>query len=365
MPAPAIAVEELGKSFGSRWLFRQLSLSVPDGSIVVIVGPSGVGKTTLLRVIAGLDREHEGRVYLHGRDVTTEPPRARGLAFLFQSPVLYPFMTAFENIAFPLRAQGMDARNLIGRVRSVAERLEVHHVLPRRPDTLSGGERQRVALARAFAAGSRLRLLDEPLKGSLEPTLRRTLREQIGDLHREMGGTTCIVTHDQEEGLELADHLLIMLPDLAPLLVGAREAYRRPPNVAIALFVGGGTVLEGTYEPDDSIIIGADGCRYPVCPAIPAGPRVSGLWVVRPEGVRLDHAPNADWEIVDVTYQGPRCRAVVRRAGMSTRKDAGGDAQTLTASIPPLDWIVKGEGTRVTLDGGRLLEFHADGTLRE
>ena len=298
---PYLVLADVGRRIGDRVLFQHLSLSVPDDSIVVVAGPSGVGKTCLLRIVAGLDRDHWGRLILDGNDVTNRDPADRGVSFLFQQPVLYDHLSVRENISFPHRIQKLPSEKSEKQVADLAERFEVAHLLDRSPKKLSGGETQRVALARTFASGRRVRLLDEPLKSALEPRLRRKLRSEIRSLHREVGGVTVLVTHDQEEALELADLLLVMLPECLAAGLEPSEAYRRPSSLELGQFIGGGAAFAGHLSGDRRRLITNQGVELALLGSL-AEAQPATSWLVRPEALNL--VEGSSFRVRSVLYRG-------------------------------------------------------------
>jgi len=204
-----IELINISKSYGQLKVLNNINLRIPEKRITVILGPSGVGKTTLLRIIAGLEKNHSGKILIDGKDVTDLPPWERGVSMVFQHPGLFPHLKASENIAFPLEALQAHKEEIKKRVNAVAKLVRIEHLLNKFPDELSGGEQQRVALARALVIQPKLLLLDEPLS-NLDLRLREELRVELRRLQRKVGITFIHVTHDQDEALELADFLVIL-----------------------------------------------------------------------------------------------------------------------------------------------------------
>ncbi len=214
-----------------------LSLDVGDGEFVVLVGPSGCGKSTLLRMLAGLEAITAGEILVDGAVVNQVHPRNRDVAMVFQNYALYPHMTVFANIAFPLRQARMNTAEIRSRVTEVAETLELTEHLKRRPASLSGGQRQRVAIGRAIVRQPKAFLLDEPLS-NLDAKLRVQMRGELAQLHAELGATTVFVTHDQTEAMTLGERVAV-LNDGALRQVGAPgELYHRPADLFVAGFIG-------------------------------------------------------------------------------------------------------------------------------
>jgi ABC-type sugar transport system ATPase subunit len=210
---------------------------VAEGELLAVVGPSGCGKTTLLRLIAGLEEPSAGRVLLGEHDVTGWRPGLRNVAMVFQSHALFPHLTVEENIGFGLAVRDVPAREISGRVRSAAELVGCTEHLARRPHELSGGERQRVALARALVREPALLLLDEPLS-NLDTSLRVSLRAELKEIHRRVGGTTVHVTHDQVEALVLGDRIAVLDRGVLQQVGTPDEIWRMPANRFVATFIG-------------------------------------------------------------------------------------------------------------------------------
>ena len=227
----------VSKIYGEQTALQPLDLTVQSGSLTVLVGPSGCGKTTILRLIAGLETQTGGEIWLDGRRIDHLPPRERNVAMVFQNFALYPHMTAGDNIAFPLRIQGIAKTEITKQVQEVAGILGIGGLLERRPDQLSGGERQRVALGRAMVRKPLLFLLDEPLS-SLDAKLRDDLRRELLLLHERLGATMIYVTHDQTEALTLADTLMVLEGGRLRQEGTPAELYLRPADMFVADFIG-------------------------------------------------------------------------------------------------------------------------------
>ena len=209
----SIEVKNVSKRFGEFHALRDVSFSVPAGQLVALLGPSGGGKTTMLRIIAGLDTADAGSVLLEGEDATTVSVRNRGVGFVFQHYALFRHMSVFENVAFGLRVRPKRTRpaedEIKKKVHALLELVQLDFLADRLPSQLSGGQRQRVALARALAVEPKVLLLDEPF-GALDANVRRELRQWLRRLHDEIHLTSVFVTHDQEEALDLADRVVII-----------------------------------------------------------------------------------------------------------------------------------------------------------
>jgi len=257
-----VAVEGLRKSFGSVQALNGVTLDVPDGAFFVVLGPSGAGKTTTLRCIAGLEKLDAGSVHLDGRDATGYTPADRDLAMVFQSYALYPRRTAYENIAAPLRARRASADEISTAVEKVAALLHIERLLKRRPAQMSGGEQQRVALARALVRRPRAFLMDEPLT-NLDLKLRVEMRTELTRIHRSLGGTFVYVTNDQVEALSMADQVAVIKEGQVQQVGSPAEVYERPANQWVAGFVGSTRMSLLACRVEGDQLVGAQGWSLP------------------------------------------------------------------------------------------------------
>jgi multiple sugar transport system ATP-binding protein len=232
-----VQIKNVSKSFGEVRAVDQLDLETGEGEFLVLLGPSGCGKTTLLRMIAGIEEPTVGDILIDGRVVTNLPPRMRNIAMVFQSYALYPHMSVYRNIAFPLRTRGVDKKAIKEKVHWAAGMFGIEHFLNRKPRELSGGERQRVALARAMVREPSVFLLDEPLS-NLDAILRASAREELRQFQKRVGVTTIYVTHDQVEAMGLGDRIVVMNKGLIRQVGTPQEIYQWPSDTFVATFVG-------------------------------------------------------------------------------------------------------------------------------
>ena len=248
-----VAVETRGikKYFGRVRAVDGIDLSIKEGDFLVILGPSGCGKTTLMRLIAGLEQPTAGEVLINGKVVNELPPRAREIAMVFQSYALYPHMTVFNNIAFPMKAKKVSRKAIKEKVEWAASILGIVKLLNRKPRQLSGGERQRVALARALGKEPRILLLDEPLS-NLDAKLRASARDELQRFQRQLGITTIFVTHDQIEAMGLGDRIAVMCAGKVRQIGTPQMIYHEPSDTFVATFLGSPTM--NLLERDDCLL---------------------------------------------------------------------------------------------------------------
>jgi multiple sugar transport system ATP-binding protein len=233
----AVSTSEIRKQFGDVVAVDGISLVARDGEFMVLLGPSGCGKTTLLRIIAGLEKPTSGEVLIDGRVVNEMPPRARGVAMVFQSYGLYPHLTVWNNIAFPLRTQGTPRDQIKRKVEWAAGLLGIGHLAQRRPRELSGGERQRVALARALVRDPTVFLLDEPLS-NLDAKLRASARSELKQFQQAVRTATIYVTHDQVEAMGMGDRIAVIDHGKLRQVGSPIEIYEHPADEFVASFLG-------------------------------------------------------------------------------------------------------------------------------
>src|SRR5437588_10030344 len=240
----SITVKNVVKHFGRFAALDDVSLEVPEGSLLALLGPSGSGKTTLLRIISGLDVPDSGAVFSHDNDVTQRTARDRNVGFVFQHYALFRNMNVFENVAFGLRVRGRPNDEVRARVQELLKLVRLEGLEKRNPNQLSGGQRQRVALARALAVRPEVLLLDEPF-GALDATVRQELRQWLRRLHDEQGVTTVLVTHDQEEAMDVADKIAVMHEGKIEQVGAPTEVYDTPANDFVMGFLGPVSKLDG------------------------------------------------------------------------------------------------------------------------
>jgi putative spermidine/putrescine transport system ATP-binding protein len=341
-------VRGVSKAYGAAMVLRPLELKVHAGELLALLGPSGSGKTTLLQIICGLTEPTGGRLIIDGCDETDNPADKRDIGVVFQNYALFPHLTVWENVAFPLQMRRTPAREVRERVDSTLAMVGLLDFAKRFPRELSGGQQQRVALARCFVYEPSLILMDESLS-ALDKKLRDSMRIEIKRLHRETGATIIFVTHDQEEALALADRICLMNDGQIEQLGTPEDIYERPRNTFVADFIGASNVMHGLIAPggglrtNDGVLPLPEGCTAPV--------DGKGALVVRPEKLRLCRPDEAfvSGQVEESIYAGSETRLLVRLASgtlMTVRRRAG---------LPP---VAIGESVSITWDKeqARLLE---------
>ncbi|WP_055694525.1 ABC transporter ATP-binding protein [Streptomyces prasinopilosus] len=285
----------LGKTYGAFTAVHPLDLTVPEGSFFALLGASGCGKTTTLRMIAGLEEPTSGTVHLGDQDVTALPPYKRPVNTVFQSYALFPHLDVFENVAFGLRRRGV--KNVRKQVGEMLELVQLGEQARRKPHRLSGGQQQRVAVARALINHPRVLLLDEPL-GALDLKLRRQMQLELKRIQTEVGITFVHVTHDQEEAMTMADTVAVMNGGRVEQLGPPTELYENPRTTFVANFLGTSNFIEADVDTrsGDDLVLKAGGGRLVLPSARNSGPTAAGgkvLLGVRPEKIALVHADDA------------------------------------------------------------------------
>jgi iron(III) transport system ATP-binding protein len=318
VPAAYLSLRGITKRFGRFTALDRVSLEVPAGSLVTFLGPSGCGKTTLLRIIAGLETQDEGTIVQGGRDVSRLPAIRRDYGIVFQSYALFPNLTIFDNVAYGLVNRRAGRERIRSRVAELLKLVGLPDAGGHFPGQLSGGQQQRIALARALATSPGLLLLDEPLS-ALDALERLRLRGEIRALQQRLGVTTIMVTHDQEEALSMADHIVVMSRGRIEQVGTPQQVYREPATAFVADFVGKVNVIaaiaqgDGRVRVGDLLLNGAAGSE-----SLEAGTPVK--LYLRPEDVMINgHAagqPNiAPASVQKIEFLGAFCLVTVSLAG--------------------------------------------------
>ncbi|MGW9331117.1 ABC transporter ATP-binding protein [Bosea sp. NPDC055594] len=346
----AIEVRACRQEFGTFTALHNVDLAVASGEFVTLLGPSGSGKTTLLRILAGLVLPTGGSVHIGGQDVTYLPTEKRDIGMVFQNYALFPHLTIFENVAFPLLIRKLSRQEITQRVGAALELVGLPSHGPRYPGQLSGGQQQRVAIARALVFRPRVLLMDEPL-GSLDKRLRQQLQLEIRKLQKEVGITTVYVTHDQDEAFTISDRIAVMDKGAILQIATPSEIYRLPKARFVADFVGDLNCIEGRVAetPSGLALETSAGLQIP----LGHGPFPVGTAVtcgVRPEHIRVGEraGPNAL----------PATLEILRFKGDHQRGEAVlSDGTRLTINLPEDCALREGERTQVGWNPAQLHIF--------
>jgi putative spermidine/putrescine transport system ATP-binding protein len=292
-----VVLKGLAKSYGSVVALAPTDLTIEPGEFFSLIGPSGSGKSTLLGAVAGFVPPSAGRIEVDGEDVVAVPPYRRNIGMVFQNYALFPHMSVFENVAFPLRLRGVPKSEIESRVARMLRTVRLPDMGERSPAELSGGQQQRVALARAAVYDPRVLLMDEPL-GALDKNLREEMQYEIKQFHSAIGATILYVTHDQDEAATMSDRIGIMRAGALAQVGGPRELYERPRNAFVASFLGEANIFSVSgLRPNGSALLEAQTAEgvtlsVPATQSSNSGPFVA---CIRPESlsVRLGHLERA------------------------------------------------------------------------
>jgi multiple sugar transport system ATP-binding protein len=339
-----IQIIDADKTFGANHVIRKLNLQIRHGEFVVLLGPSGCGKTTTLRALAGLESIDSGEIRIGGRRVDRLPPQERNTAFVFQLYSLYPHLSAFDNIAFPLRAAGTADAEVRERVATVAKVLRIEHLLAKRPAALSGGDMQRVTIGRALVRRPEAMLMDEPI-GALDAKLREEMRTELRRLHVENESTTVYVTHDQVEAMAMADKIGVMHDGLLQQYDSPDAVYDDPANLFVAQFVGSPimNVADCRCEVDDRSVLREPELRSQLlAAAVPADGLALGI---RPEAVSL--------QLEAAAGMVPAQVQLIEPLGAYDIVDIECGEQSLRARTPSRYVRAQGDPVWLALDGTR------------
>jgi ABC-type Fe3+/spermidine/putrescine transport system ATPase subunit len=284
-----LRLNKVTKKFGHIVAASEIDLDIAAGEFVTLLGPSGSGKSTTLAMVAGFEQPTSGSIRLGDRDITNVPTHKRGLGMVLQGYALFPHMSVFDNVAYPLRLRGMRGGPLRKRVEEALGIVSLNHLAARRPAQLSGGQQQRVALARSYVHRPPVLLMDEPLS-ALDRALRQQMQTELRHIHQEVGTTLIYVTHDQDEALSLSDRVVVMNDSKIIQIGTATDIYERPATLFVAGFIGSANLLPGIIEPGgaETAVVATD-CGL-IARGVPSTPLLAGeqaVAVLRPEDAKL------------------------------------------------------------------------------
>jgi len=352
-----VHLKEIKKSFGSAEDINDVNLEIEQGEFLVFVGPSGCGKSTLLRMIAGLEEESSGVIEIGGRNVSGKEPSDRGISMVFQSYALYPHMSVYDNIAFPLSIQKLSKDEIRTRVQKASNILHLNERLHHKPGQLSGGQRQRVAIGRAIVREPQVFLFDEPLS-NLDASLRGEMRVELSELHKSLKTTMIYVTHDQVEAMTMADRIVVLNGGVVEQFGTPMELYHRPESKFVAGFIGQPGM---NFIPAEVTEARADGLTAKAKSGDVLAPkvRVSGgskgqsIEVgVRPEDFRIDGGESS----IDI-----KLRIVERLGGVTIIYGNLSDGTAICASLDGTGGFESGATIRLFYNNADLHAFDTDG----
>ena len=352
-------LNSISKSFGTAKVLHNIDLAIKDKEFVVFVGPSGCGKSTLLRIIAGLEEATSGQIVIDGIDVSTDHPVDRGISMVFQSYALYPHLSVYENIAFPLRVQKMPKAEMDDRVQKAAGILQLTDKLSLKPGQLSGGQRQRVAIGRSIVRNPKIFLFDEPLS-NLDAALRGDMRVELSQLHRDLDATMVYVTHDQVEAMTMADRIVVLNGGVVEQFGTPMELYHHPATKFVATFIGqpnmnlvpakvtaaSATNITVEFTTGVTMTLPVDGSTASVGEQVDVG--------IRPENVSLDGTDGLPFVI----------NVLERLGGTSICYGYTGDAsQKFCAALPGDVKVEEAQKIRLTINPADCHVFGTDGKV--
>ncbi|MBL4808175.1 MAG: ABC transporter ATP-binding protein [Rhodobacteraceae bacterium] len=351
-------LKNINKSFGATQVLFDIDLAIKDKEFVVFVGPSGCGKSTLLRIISGLEMATEGQIIINGEDVSEAHPVDRGISMVFQSYALYPHLTVYENIAFPLRVQKASKEEIETKVMEAAEILKLVDRLQFKPGALSGGQRQRVAIGRSIVRKPKIFLFDEPLS-NLDAALRGDMRVELSTLHKDLDATMVYVTHDQIEAMTMADRIVVLNGGVVEQFDTPMMLYHQPINKFVAAFIGQpsmnfiGAVVTGIS--DSGLAMRLEGDVNMVLPVATEGMKIGDLVEV---GIRPEHVHYAPENgILNITID-----ILERLGGSSITYGPVAGCKKFCAALDGEAPITEGQTVPLGVDPADCHVFKMDGT---
>ena len=304
MSGGSLALERISRRFGEHLAVDDISIEVPAGELLALIGASGSGKTTTLRIAAGYETPDSGRVLLDGRDITALPPQNRGFGMVFQHYALFPHMTVGENVAFGLEARGTQKKLRLERAQSALASVGLETAASRSIQSFSGGEQQRVALARALVIEPKVLLMDEPLS-NLDPTLRQSTRDELRAMLHRVGVPALFVTHDQEDAFAIADRIALIRRGRLLQVGTPDDLYDRPASLQVAKFIGRATIVPAE-DLGERAAVTIGGIRRELSTTRPDGAMRSPLVVLRPDALEITGDDTSAWrgEVINRRFTG-------------------------------------------------------------
>ncbi|MEG0145326.1 MAG: ABC transporter ATP-binding protein [Clostridia bacterium] len=337
----SVTIQNVSKAFGSVVVLQNFNETFADGEFVTLLGPSGCGKTTMLRIIAGFEKPTSGQVMIGDTVVSGQntfvPPEKRDIGMVFQSYAVWPHMTVFENVAYPLKIARKGKAEISEKVMKILDIVHLAQYASRIPSQLSGGQQQRVALARALVAEPRLLLLDEPLS-NLDAKLRESMRFEIKEIQEKLGISVVYVTHDQTEAMAMSDRIFVIYGGVVQQVGTPEEIYKRPVNQFVADFVGKVDFLDGIAQDG---VIRLSKCGQSI--KYDGDKRGAVVVAVRPENVRLTRAPKQD------ALKGTLTTSFYLGDAYDNRVDLGGDVLRVITSAGDYEGLKPGEPVHVAI----------------
>ena len=304
MNGGSLALERISRRFGEHLAVDDISIEVPAGELLALIGASGSGKTTTLRIAAGYERPDTGRVLLDGSDITALPPQKRGFGMVFQHYALFPHMSVGENVAFGLEARGLAKAQRMQKAQGALASVGLENAAGRTIQSLSGGEQQRVALARALVIEPKVLLMDEPLS-NLDPTLRQSTRDELRAMLHRVGVPALFVTHDQEDAFAIADRIALIRKGKLLQVGTPEDLYDRPASLEVAKFIGRATIVPAEDLGDRAAVTIA-GIRTEFATTRPGEAMKAPLAVLRPDALEISTDDSSAWrgEVVNRRFTG-------------------------------------------------------------
>ncbi len=334
---PAVSVRDLSKNFGATMVLDDINFDVAEGEIVVLLGASGSGKTTILRIISGLESPGTGRVILHGKDVTDIPARLRGTGVIFQSYALFPKMNVEQNIAYGLKLRRRSKADIKQTIDRLVEMVHLEEHRTKSPSQLSGGQQQRVAIARALAYEPKVLLFDEPF-GALDAQIRTTLRREIRALLKQIRVPSIFITHDQEEALELGDRIAVLNSGRIEQIGTPYEVYNKPESEYVATFLGSANLIDGvirgrTFESGDISLDIGDEYEFNDGQRVKLVIRPEDVFLRRPENLLQNYQKLTEGVVEEMSFVGAYERVGVRLETLDRQPIVATRPKTETAAF--------------------------------